>query len=65
MMPIENYKNLNQSFRKIMQILEDDNLNKIIEAAINQDEDITVYDERNNLVGIIDKKNLLKNVVEK
>ena len=66
MMPIENYKNLNQSIPKnSYKILEDDNLNKIIEAAINQDEDITVYDERNNLVGIIDKKNLLKNVVEK
>ena len=66
MMPIENYKNLNQSIPKnSYKILEDDNLNKIIEAAINQDEDITVYDESNNLVGIIDKKNLLKNVVEK
>ena len=66
MMPIENYKNLNQSIQKnSYKILEDDNLNKIIEAAINQDEDITVYDESNNLVGIIDKKNLLKNVVEK
>ena len=66
MMPIENYKNLNQSILKnSYKILEDDNLNKIIEAAINQDEDITVYDESNNLVGIIDKKNLLKNVVEK
>ena len=66
MMPIENYKNLNQSIPKnSYKILEDDNLNKIIETAINQDEDITVYDESNNLVGIIDKKNLLKNVVEK
>jgi glycine betaine/proline transport system ATP-binding protein len=66
MMSIENYKNLNQSIPKnSYKILEDDNLNKIIEAAINQDEDITVYDESNNLVGIIDKKNLLKNVVEK
>ena len=66
MMPIENYKNLNQSIPKnSYKILEDDNLNKIIEAAINQDEDITVYDESSNLVGIIDKKNLLKNVVEK
>ena len=66
MMPIENYKNLNQSIPKnSYKILEDDNLNKIIEAAINQDEDITVYDESNDLVGIIDKKNLLKNVVEK
>ena len=66
MMPIENYKNLNQSIQKnSYKILEDDNLNKILEAAINQDEDITVYDESNNLVGIIDKKNLLKNVVEK
>jgi len=66
MMPIENYKNLNQSIPKnSYKILEDDNLNKIIEAAINQDEDITVYDESNNMVGIIDKKNLLKNVVEK
>ena len=66
MMPIENYKNLNQSIPKnSYKILEDDNLNKIIEAAINQDEDIAVYDESNNLVGIIDKKNLLKNVVEK
>ena len=66
MMPIEHYKNLNQSIPKnSYKILEDDNLNKIIEAAINQDEDITVYDESNNLVGIIDKKNLLKNVVEK
>ena len=66
MMPIENYKNLNQSIPKnSYKILEDDNLNKIIEAAINQDEDITVYDESNNLVGIIDNKNLLKNVVEK
>ena len=66
MMPIENYKNLNQSIPKnSYKILEDDNLNKIIEAAINQDEDITVYDESNILVGIIDKKNLLKNVVEK
>ena len=66
MMPIENYKNLNQSIPKnSYKILKDDNLNKIIEAAINQDEDITVYDESNNLVGIIDKKNLLKNVVEK
>ena len=66
MMPIENYKNLNQSIPKnSYKIFEDDNLNKIIEAAINQDEDITVYDESNNLVGIIDKKNLLKNVVEK
>ena len=66
MMPIENYKNLNQFIPKnSYKILEDDNLNKIIEAAINQDEDITVYDESNNLVGIIDKKNLLKNVVEK
>ena len=36
-----------------------------IKPAINKNEDITVYDERNNLVGIIDKKNLLKNVVEK
>ena len=66
MMPIENYKNHNQSIPKnSYKIFEDDNLNKIIEAAINQDEDITVYDESNNLVGIIDKKNLLKNVVEK
>ena len=66
MMPIENYKNLNQSIPKnSYKILEDDNLNKIIEVAINQDEDIAVYDESNNLVGIIDKKNLLKNVVEK
>jgi len=48
-----------------MAILINDNLNKIVEVAVNQDEDITVFDEDGNLVGVVDKKNLLKNVVEK
>ena len=66
MVPIDIYKKENQSLPTHSEkILINDNLNKIVEAAVNQDEDITVFDEDGNLVGIVDKKNLLKNVVEK
>ncbi len=66
MVPIDIYKQKNQSLPTHSEkILINDNLNKIVEAAVNQDEDITVFDEDGNLVGIVDKKNLLKNVVEK
>src|SRR5210317_2032827 len=66
MVPIDIYKQKNQSLPTHSEkILINDNLNKIVEVAVNQDEDITVFDEDGNLVGIVDKKNLLKNVVEK
>jgi glycine betaine/proline transport system ATP-binding protein len=66
MVPIDIYKKENQSLPTHSEkILINDNLNKIVEVAVNQDEDITVFDEDGNLVGIVDKKNLLKNVVEK
>jgi glycine betaine/proline transport system ATP-binding protein len=66
MVPIDIYKQKKQSLPTHSEkILINDNLNKIVEAAVNQDEDITVFDEDGNLVGIVDKKNLLKNVVEK
>ena len=66
MVPIDIYKKENQSLPTHSEkILINDNLNKIVEVAVNQDEDITVFDEDGNLVGVVDKKNLLKNVVEK
>jgi len=66
MVPIDIYKKENQSLpTHSKKILINDNLNKIVEVAVNQDEDITVFDEDGNLVGVVDKKNLLKNVVEK
>jgi glycine betaine/proline transport system ATP-binding protein len=65
MIPIEIYKKENQSIPKgSVKILKNDNLNKIIEVAVDQDEDITVFDDNGNLIGIVDKKNLLKNLVE-
>ena len=65
MKPISVYKSstaeLSSNFAKAY---ETDNLNKLVEISANQDHDLMIYNQQEQEVGVVTKKELLKSIVE-
>ena len=64
MKPIDQYKSTNSELTNLSKAYETDNLNKLVEISANDDHDLIIYNQQEQQVGIITKKELLKSIIE-
>lgn len=65
MKPIDIYKSSNTEIsKKFSKAYETDNLNKLVEISADQDCDLMIYNQQEQEVGVVTKKQLLKSIIE-